>query len=280
MGVLTVFGENLRALCATRGSISKVAGDLGISRVQFGRYLNSQSFPKPNVLQSICDYLGVDARILTDPLNAEFLDRMRRDPGWSGRTRLTGRENDALVEALSYCLSGSGYSARYDCFPDGLYCHWRMSFSRPGLAVNIIMQVKTIGGARVVRGYDTRKLYPGQYVAEDAKAHEQNQREFRGIMVRGQEGLSIVTFHAAPWKAVSHIFLARYPGYNDSVFIGMTTLGRKEYTGLQRMSRSVIVPVGRDCPSLLRAARLCARTWFRLEELDPAIRCELEKPLA
>lgn len=78
MSVLRVFGENLRLLCKTRPSIASVCRDLDINRVQFNRYMSSHSFPKPNVLQQICDYFLVDSRIYLEPLTPDDLERVRR----------------------------------------------------------------------------------------------------------------------------------------------------------------------------------------------------------
>ena len=68
MSVHLVFGKNLRLLCKGRGSISQVAGDLGISRVQMNRILNGESFPKPGLLNRSCNIFDVDGRILLQPL--------------------------------------------------------------------------------------------------------------------------------------------------------------------------------------------------------------------
>ena len=76
MSVLRVFGENLRLLCKTRPSIASVCRDLDINRVQFNRYMSGHSFPKPNVLQQICDYFLVDSRIYLEPLTPDDLERL------------------------------------------------------------------------------------------------------------------------------------------------------------------------------------------------------------
>lgn len=70
MSVLRQFGKNLRILCSRKPSIAHVARDLDINKVQFHRYLNSESYPKPPVLKAICDYFGVDARIMLEPLDS------------------------------------------------------------------------------------------------------------------------------------------------------------------------------------------------------------------
>lgn len=69
MPVSKQFGENLRLLCSRKKSIAQVARDLGINKVQFNRYLNGESYPKPYVLQSICSYFDVNARIMLEPLS-------------------------------------------------------------------------------------------------------------------------------------------------------------------------------------------------------------------
>ncbi len=68
MSVHLVFDKNLILLCKGRGSVSQVAGDLGISRVQMNRILNGESFPKPGLLNRICNMFDVDGRILLRPL--------------------------------------------------------------------------------------------------------------------------------------------------------------------------------------------------------------------
>jgi len=77
-----VFGTNLRQLSASAPSIAELCRDLGINRTQFNRYLQGEAFPRPDVLDQICRYFGVDARILLEPLKAEF------DRGGAGESPL------------------------------------------------------------------------------------------------------------------------------------------------------------------------------------------------
>ena len=65
----TMFGRNLRLLCQPYASVSALCCDLGINRTQFSRYLSGESFPQPDILQRICAYFKVDARILLQPLH-------------------------------------------------------------------------------------------------------------------------------------------------------------------------------------------------------------------
>ena len=64
-----MFGRNLRLLCQPYASVSALCRELGINRTQFNRYLSGESFPRPDILQRICAYFKVDARILLQPLH-------------------------------------------------------------------------------------------------------------------------------------------------------------------------------------------------------------------
>ena len=50
----------------------------GYNRVQFNRYMSGHSFPKPNVLQQICDYFLVDSRIYLEPLTLMIWNGLAR----------------------------------------------------------------------------------------------------------------------------------------------------------------------------------------------------------
>ena len=64
-----MFGANLRTLGAKYASVSDLARQLGINRTQFNRYLSGESFPRPDVLDRICVFFGVDARVLLEPID-------------------------------------------------------------------------------------------------------------------------------------------------------------------------------------------------------------------
>ena len=42
--------------------------------MQFNRYMSGYSFPKPNVLEKICNYFQVDARIILEELTDEQME--------------------------------------------------------------------------------------------------------------------------------------------------------------------------------------------------------------
>jgi transcriptional regulator with XRE-family HTH domain len=66
-----IFGANLRVLSADAPSIAGLCRDLGVNRTQFNRYLVGEAFPRPDVLDHICRFFGVDARILLEPLEVQ-----------------------------------------------------------------------------------------------------------------------------------------------------------------------------------------------------------------
>lgn len=65
----SMFGANLRQLARRYPSVAALCRQLGINRTQFNRYLSGESFPRPDVLDRICRFFGVDARILLKPLD-------------------------------------------------------------------------------------------------------------------------------------------------------------------------------------------------------------------
>ena len=66
--IRTIFPNNLRKLCERAGSVTGIANELGINRAQFVRYMNGESSPRPEILEKICRYFGLDARILLEEL--------------------------------------------------------------------------------------------------------------------------------------------------------------------------------------------------------------------
>ncbi|SHE57437.1 Cro/C1-type HTH DNA-binding domain-containing protein [Ruegeria intermedia] len=96
-----MLGANLRQLVGSYASVSEVCRRLGINRTQFNRYLSGESFPRPDVLDRICRFFGVDARILltalseiqkNDPVPAPqfLLEFFGADRGLADETPLRG----------------------------------------------------------------------------------------------------------------------------------------------------------------------------------------------
>lgn len=270
MSVLAVFGQNLRALCRRHSSQANVAQKLGIGRVQFQRYLNGESFPKPNLLKIICDFFDVDARILTEPLDDGLLLDMRRAAKAVGLAK-TGA---ALAEAYSQFQVNPVAFETTDDFPDGQYLFWRRSMSRSELVARTVMLVRTLDHCRIVTGFDPRSMYPDH--PHDGLTRL---RKYKGILFRQRTGYSAILYHPEPSWAVSHIFLSPVPISGDGpALYGFTTLGRTEFPGMTRMSRVVWQKIGSTFAEKMAAARSADR--IPPEAVPPQILMMITEPLA
>ena len=153
MSVLRVFGENLRLLCKTRPSIASVCRDLDINRVQFNRYMSGHSFPKPNVLQQICDYFLVNSRIYLEPLTPDDLERVERGQSQS----VVQAQRSYLHQAVDYFERGIALTVSQSELPDGIHCFWRRSFSELETASCNLISIKTVEGVRVFKSLELLK---------------------------------------------------------------------------------------------------------------------------
>ncbi|MGC0225182.1 helix-turn-helix domain-containing protein [Pseudooceanicola nitratireducens] len=86
------FAANLDILIQRRGlPISALCRELGINRTQFNRYKSAESWPRPDVLDRICRYFGVNARIYLEPL-----DQIER----RAKVEVTARIDTSFVPAM------------------------------------------------------------------------------------------------------------------------------------------------------------------------------------
>lgn len=266
MSVNLVFGRNLRSLAEERGSLSRAAEGLGISRVQFQRYLRGESFPKPNLLARICKQFGVDARVLTEPLTDSLRADMRSAAGPSSpRTA-----ESPLPSAFTEVFPAQRYVAGPHRLEDGLYSAWRRSFSQIDRYCRIPLQVQTEDGLKVVRGYDSPTLYP--------KGTDPALRMFRGVCLRLLDQTYVLLFlHAEPHVVVSMAYLAPPVTTNQvGVWHGFTALGRAETQGTSRAVRLVLC---RESSSLANLTALAHSLRFMREtELPDHVRHALLVP--
>jgi len=230
MSVNLVFGRNLRSLAEERGYLSRAAEGLGISRVQFQRYLRGESFPKPNLLARICKQFGVDARVLTEPLTDTLRADMRRAAG----PPQPPPAQSPLPSAFTEVFPAQRYIAGPHRLEDGLYSAWRRSFSQIDRYCRIPLQVQTEDGLKVVRGYDSASLYP--------KGTDPALRMFRGVCLHLPDHAYVLLFlHAEPHVVVSMAYLASAVTMNRvGVWHGFATLGRAETQGTSRAARLVL----------------------------------------
>lgn len=148
----SMFGENLRRLARGYPSVSELCRRLGINRTQFNRYLGGESFPRPDVLDRICRFFKVDARILLKPLDEI------ETPG----NHPASDTIDRFLAAATGTLFAPGFYHAIETGPGG-----------GDDARHQLLLVRRIGHCALLRGYEPRSLLPD---------HPAPARELQGII--------------------------------------------------------------------------------------------------
>ncbi|MEX0350702.1 MAG: helix-turn-helix transcriptional regulator [Paracoccaceae bacterium] len=217
-----IFGENLRQLSRNYRSISELSRQLGINRTQFNRYLSGESFPRPDVLDRICNFFGTDARILLHPVSA--ISRPTTHLG-----------SDFLQDFLPLDRGALGE----DVLPSGLYQFTCRTGTEPaGILTGLILVFRRAGGM-LVRGYAT--LPPA------------GRAEFRGYVTRLQDGLMLVTSRRDT-QSCAATFLSRVPEADAPTWSGHQVLNRPGTDG-RLVSRVIYEHLEHDQARILSAAR-------------------------
>lgn len=235
-----MFGANLRKLARQHASISDLSRRLGINRTQLNRYLSGESFPRPDVLERICTFFDVDARILLEP--AESL------------TRNTLVLNSAF---LTDFMGKAPINIPEDMFPTGFYRFSRRSFTDNSQFIVGLVHVFRDGELTFVRGFEPKEAMRQQGLPSDARA-----REFRGYITRQEEGIGLViSRHNA--MTCSYNYLNRVSSYENNYWVGYVTRTIRESVQGTRVTRMVYEHLGRETKPVLAAAR---GTGFRTED--------------
>ncbi|MEE2816125.1 helix-turn-helix domain-containing protein [Phaeobacter italicus] len=248
----SMFGANLRQLAQQYPSISELSRRLGINRTQLNRYLTGESFPRPDILDRICSFFDVDARILLDPVDqlatkgqilqgpelADFLG--------AGITRLTD-----------------------DFFPSGLYRFVRRSFVRQDRYVQGLVYVFRRDGVTYVRGYEARAAMLYQGLPVDARS-----REFRGLVTSQDDGVAFLIARRGSVTATFN-YLTKVPTMEGHFWSGYLARTTHESDHGDRVARMLYEYLGQDTAAVLRAARSAgflaeqALTQFERRLLNP-----------
>lgn len=241
----SVFGANLRKLAADYPSVAGLCRDLGINRTQFNRYLSGESFPRPDVLHRICAFFDVDARILLEPV--ETVTRTR-----------SGIFNDPVIEDF---LTRSGASIPEEDFPSGFYRFSRGSFVEQELFAIGLVYVFRKGESTFVRGYE-----PPQAMSIQGMGTTARQREYRGVVLRQEQGVTILTSRRGA-TTCSFSFLSRLASYNNNYWEGYATRTTAESLTERRVARLVFEHLQDDFSA---AREVAGQTGFvSHEELPP-----------
>ncbi len=229
-----MFGANLRVLSRNYASISDLARRLGINRTQFNRYLSGESFPRPDVLEKICGFFDVDARILLEPVESLTRDRLVLNSPF-----------------LTDFLGKAAVNLADEMFPTGFYRFSRRSFLDSTLFIVGLIYVFRDGDLTFARGFEPREAMRQQGLS--CSAHT---REFRGYVTRQEEGIGLVLARHDAMTCSMH-FLSRVPSYENNYWVGYVTRTIRESVNSTRVTRVVYEHLGRDTGTVLSAARGC-----------------------
>lgn len=227
-----MFGNNLRVLARRYPSISELSRQLGINRTQFNRYLSGESFPRPDVLDRICAFFDVDARILLDPVE--------QIP--SQGQLLTG---PALNEFFGAGIAG----LTEETFPGGFYRFSRRSFVNDARFIIGLVYVYRSGEHTLVRGFEAKEAMRQQGLTVDARS-----REFRGYATRQEDGVALVISRRKAMTC-SFNYLARVASFENNFWVGYVTRTVRESTTGTRATRMVYEHLGQKRAAVYEAAR-------------------------
>ncbi len=240
--VRSVFGHNLRLLLEERGSISAVAAQLGIHRTQLNRYMNSESFPRPDVLDNICKHFDVDARIYVEPL-----------------AELRNAKMAACPRLLQNFLSVNPNLVHEEDFPSGFYKFSRRSFVDATKFLTGLTFVKRVQGLTYVRGYEPNVFMNAMGHRTDAEV-----REWLALVQKTEFGLIFIG--ASPTFATSMNYLTFEHSRNGKFWIGYAATQARENVVRARATRMVYEHIGTDFRTAMEARR--STGLIELDRLD------------
>ncbi|MFC2967186.1 helix-turn-helix domain-containing protein [Acidimangrovimonas pyrenivorans] len=231
----SVFGTNLRRLAAAEESVTALCAKLGINRTQFNRYLAGETFPRPDVLDRICRYFDVDARILLEPLEVQ-----RPGPA----------EMIAGV-AADLVLSKNDFGIDHERLPDGLYRFWRNSFNFPDKVISDMCRVYTQDGVKLFKGYEL----PNPMLSQAAR-QTPAESVYYGVFLQHDDGVSLYcATHAARMMSIG--FFEYSLGGRPDFLGGISFLTRRRLIGMRRLSFSILERLPPGLPAGIAAAREC-----------------------
>ncbi|SCZ73677.1 helix-turn-helix domain-containing protein [Epibacterium ulvae] len=243
--IRSTFSTNLRILCEQHPSVSDLSRKLEINRTQFNRYLSGESFPRPDILDRICSFFDVDARILLEPV--ETL--------WDRETILNG---SFLREFIGAPVSDLPPKK----LPSGLFRYSRSSFLKPNFYIS--------GLVLIFRGRENttyvRYFEPCETLQFQGLRTHKDLREFRGYAVRHDEGISIVSTRKAA-KISQFTFIARTPLAETEFWSGHITRGGREERHDPPLTRIVYEYLGKNTGQILATARKSG--FLNASDLEP-----------
>ncbi len=229
-----VFGQNLRVLVSDFPSVSDVCRQLGVNRAQFNRYLNGESYPRPDTLKVICDFFQTDARILVEPLSAV-------------RQRLP----DLLTHPVISDYANPEMSlVPEDALPSGFYRFSRQSFLYPELVAINLLFIFRRDQYTFVKGLEARRSFIDQGLPLDIQS-----RTFKGFVQRMEDGFSSMITRRGGLTGTFNFF-SPVVSINRNYWSGYAIRTVQEVPGTPRASRVAYEYLGQNTGEVLRTARL------------------------
>ncbi|WP_206338486.1 helix-turn-helix domain-containing protein [Antarcticimicrobium sediminis] len=230
--VRNMFGTNLKVLSRAYPSVSDLSRRLGINRTQLNRYLSGESFPRPDVLDRICTFFDVDARILLEPVET--------------LTRTTQVLNSPY---LADFMGAAAVRVPEESFPSGFYRFSRRSFiDESQFSVGLIHVLRN-DGMTFVRGFEPKEAMRQQGLPSDART-----REYRGYVTRQEDGIAfVIARHNV--MTCSFNYLSRVPSFENNFWVGYSTRTIRETVTTARITRMAFEYLAQDSASILAAAR-------------------------
>jgi len=227
-----MFGTNLRHLADRYPSVSELSRQLGINRTQFNRYMSGESFPRPDVLDRICSFFDVDARILLEPV-----DTIARH----GQILNGPFLNDFLGHGVRQLHEG--------LFPSGFYRFTRRSFvSSNRFIIGLVYVFRSRDGITFVKGFEARDAMQFQGLDASPRA-----REFRGLISAHEDGVAF-TISRRHAMTYSFNYLARIGSLENNFWLGYVARTVRDGSG-ERVTRMVYEHLGQDMARALETAR-------------------------
>lgn len=242
--IRAIFGDNLRKLCKTTGSIAGLCRDLKINRTQFNRYLSGESFPRPDVLAKICTFFDIDARVLLQPVESLQAQEM----------------SGLLAKELGAFLDISAARVSPDSLPSGFYRFSRKSFLDSDRYIQGLILVYRKGHFTFARGMEAKEAMRQQGLPVDRHA-----REFKGLFVQQEGGITSVMSRRGS-LTVSFNYLSKVPSFENNYWVGYATRTVPEAINATRVARMVyeyIGPFGKDVLDAARLAGFCDKSKLR-----------------
>lgn len=198
-----MFGANLRRLAQNYPSVSALCRELGINRTQFNRYLAGESFPRADILDRMCRFFDVDARIVLTPLD-DIPDA-----------------NTHHVNATLSQFLGSGAQATHNCtLPPGFY-------AAADTRTTVLLHAKRLPQCTLIRGYIPRSVMPGSPpMARELRGIASCSGDYVYMLISARDGQNSRVYVVSRKDTLWHGTSYTRPDRDDARPVTLTRLGQ------------------------------------------------------